>query len=172
MFGFYYLSVSVLTYLVFYADRGDCVLCYSCDSKHNDYCEDPFNFTAFEPSNCTNDNFACLKREKYDRGNAKLCYSCTTLKNNKCNDPFNLPLSETVTCNETGYGCMKQILPATGSSPRVIHRGCTPKFYCTTLSSASEHCTVCDTGLCNSSSILIIINDILPTDSQILNVPV
>ncbi|KAK4874022.1 hypothetical protein RN001_013382 [Aquatica leii] len=94
--------------------------------------------------------FFCL----LEIGTAKLCFSCTTLKNDKCADPFNLPTTETVSCDETGYGCMKQILPAAGGSSKIVHRGCTPKFYCSTLSSASEHCTVCDVEYCNSSSVL------------------
>lgn len=46
---------------------GECIQCYSCDSIDNEYCDDPFNFTALEPGNCTNENFACIKREKYDK---------------------------------------------------------------------------------------------------------
>ncbi|KAB0792898.1 hypothetical protein PPYR_12518 [Photinus pyralis] len=80
------------------------------------------------------------------------CFSCTTLKSNKCQDTFEKQTAETVRCDEPGYGCMKQIVSATGQQPRTTHRGCTPQLYCDSLKGISDHCSVCDTQLCNSSS--------------------
>ncbi|KAB0792897.1 hypothetical protein PPYR_12517 [Photinus pyralis] len=95
-----------LIYLGQTVDEGESILCYVCDSMNNPLCNDPFNMSAIAVSNCTNENFACLKREKYDKGinstslhrgciqkhfcevlakASEFCYTCTS---DYCNSSF------------------------------------------------------------------------------------
>lgn len=42
-----------------------------------------------------------------------------------------------------------------GKIEKSVHRGCAANAFCELLESVSDHCSVCTTDLCNSSSALI-----------------